>query len=90
MHHLPQGPTLCRLQNRVSRAAAWALHRVRTDIASFKSPPEETVLNFDATDNPLHGKQQGTFLPWLLRMRLLPATVPIELFCRAALALRSP
>jgi hypothetical protein len=26
-------------------------------IASFKAAPEELVLDFDATDNPLHGQQ---------------------------------
>jgi hypothetical protein len=30
-------------------------------IASFKRAPEELVLDFDATDNPLHGQQEGRF-----------------------------
>jgi hypothetical protein len=30
-------------------------------IASFKTAPEELVLDFDATDNPLHGQQEGRF-----------------------------
>lgn len=60
---LGSAPTLCRLENRASRAAAWALHRelIETFIASFKAPPEELVLDFDATDDPLHGKQEGRF-----------------------------
>jgi len=60
---LGSAPTLCRLENRASRAAAWALHRelIETFIASFKEPPEELVLDFDATDDPLHGKQEGRF-----------------------------
>jgi hypothetical protein len=60
---LASAPTLCRLENRASRAAAWALHRelVETFIASFQSAPEELVLDFDATDDPVHGKQQGRF-----------------------------
>ena len=60
---LASAPTLCRLENRASRAAAWALHAelVETFIASFKSAPEELVLDFDATDDPVHGKQQGRF-----------------------------
>jgi hypothetical protein len=49
-------PTLCRLENRASRAAACAMHLVMLEkfIASFKRPPEERVLDFDATDDPLH------------------------------------
>jgi hypothetical protein len=60
---LASAPTLCRLENRASRAAAWAIHGVMVEkfIASFKSTPEELVLDFDATDAPLHGKQEGRF-----------------------------
>lgn len=73
---LASAPTLCRLENRASRAAAWALHRelVQTFIGSFKQAPEELVLDFDATDDPVHGQQEG-LLPRLLRQLLLPAAV---------------
>ena len=56
-------PTLCRLEKWADRATAWRLHQVLVDqfIASFKSAPEELVLDFDATDNPLHGQQEGRF-----------------------------
>jgi hypothetical protein len=60
---LASAPTLCRLENRATRAAAWAIHGVLLEqfIASFKHAPEELVLDFDATDDPLHGKQEGRF-----------------------------
>jgi hypothetical protein len=60
---LASAPTLCRLENRATRAAAWSIHRVLLEqfIASFKHEPEELVLDFDATDDPLHGKQEGRF-----------------------------
>lgn len=56
-------PTLCRLEKWADRATAWRLHEVLVDqfIASFKTVPEELVLDFDATDNPLHGQQEGRF-----------------------------
>ena len=56
-------PTLCRLEKWADRATAWRLHEVLVDqfIASFKTTPEELVLDFDATDNPLHGQQEGRF-----------------------------
>ncbi|MDW8467840.1 MAG: transposase [Burkholderiales bacterium] len=43
---LASAPTLCRLENRASRAAAWAIHEVIIEkfIASFKTPPRELVL----------------------------------------------
>ena len=56
-------PTLCRLEKWADRASAWRLHEVLVDqfIASFRAAPEELVLDFDATDNPLHGQQEGRF-----------------------------
>jgi hypothetical protein len=56
-------PTLCRLEKWADRATAWRLHEVLVEqfIASFKTAPEELVLDFDATDNPLHGQQEGRF-----------------------------
>lgn len=60
---LGSAPTLCRMENRARRAEMGALHRemVETFIASFERPPEELVLDFDATDDPLYGKQEGRF-----------------------------
>ena len=62
-HVVASAPTLCRLEKWADRATAWRLHEVLVDqfIASFKSAPEELVLDFDATDNPLHGQQEGRF-----------------------------
>jgi hypothetical protein len=56
-------PTLCRLENWADRATAVRLHRVLVEqfIASFKTAPQELVLDFDATDNPLHGQQEQRF-----------------------------
>jgi len=56
-------PTLCRLEKWADPATAWRLHEVLVDqfIASFKAAPEEFVLDFDATDNPLYGQQEGRF-----------------------------
>lgn len=53
--------TLSRLENRADRATAWAIHRVLVEqfIASFKRPPRELILDLDATDDRVHGMQQG-------------------------------
>jgi hypothetical protein len=55
--------TLCRWENRADRESVWAIHRVLLDqfVASFKTPPDELILDFDATDDPVHGKQEGRF-----------------------------
>jgi len=60
---LASSPTLCRLENRADRAMAWATHRVLVEsfMDSFDEPPEELVLDFDSTDDAVHGRQEGRF-----------------------------
>ena len=57
---LASAPTFSRLENRATRAQAWALHEVLAAqfVASFDKPPEELVLDIDASDVPLHGQQE--------------------------------
>lgn len=54
-------PTLCRFENRADRGVAVATHRLLIDqfIASFAKVPEELILDFDATDDLVHGNQEG-------------------------------
>lgn len=56
-------PTLCRLEKWADKATASKLHQVLVEqfIASFRAEPEELILDFDATDNPLYGQQEGRF-----------------------------
>jgi hypothetical protein len=60
---LSSPPTLCRLENRVTRAdlARMAEVLVEAFVASHDTPPEQLVLDFDATDDPVHGNQEGRF-----------------------------
>lgn len=55
--------TLCRLEHRADRQTMWRIHEVLVEqfIASFQTPPTELVLDFDATDDPVHGRQEGRF-----------------------------
>lgn len=55
--------TLCRLENRVDRDACVELSKLLVElfVESFDSPPQELVLDFDATDDPIHGSQEGRF-----------------------------
>jgi hypothetical protein len=57
---LASSPTLCRLETRATRAQAVALHGVLVEqfIASHKTAPGELVLDIDASDVPLHGRQE--------------------------------
>jgi hypothetical protein len=60
---LASAPTLCRLENRVDRRACVAINKLLVDlfVESHQTPPKEVVLDFDATDDPVHGKQEGRF-----------------------------
>lgn len=60
---LASSSTLCRWENRADRMAAWRMHEVMVEqfIASFKRPPKKLILDFDATDDVVHGKQEGRF-----------------------------
>lgn len=60
---LASSPTLCRFENRVDRASLMRMSKVFVDIFidSHKEPPKELILDFDATDDRVHGNQQGRF-----------------------------
>lgn len=55
--------TLCRFENRAGRDSAVALHQVLFDqfVNSQRKPPKRLILDFDATDTPVHGEQDQRF-----------------------------
>ncbi len=69
-------PTLCRLENRVDRKALARIAEVfiETFIRSHTTAPEELILDFDPTNDPVQGNQDQRFfhgyydpycfLPW--------------------------
>jgi Transposase DDE domain group 1 len=60
---LASPPTLCRLENRITRRSLVRIADVLLDqfIASHTRPPEHLILDFDATDDPVHGHQERRF-----------------------------
>jgi len=60
---LASSPTVCRWENRADRQAARRISELLVDkfIASFKEVPKELILDFDATDDAVHGQQEGRF-----------------------------
>ena len=75
---LASSSTLCRLENQADRASAVALHQVLIEqfIASYSSPPEE--IGFDATDDLIHGEQEGRFFNGYYRGYCF---LPLYVFC---------
>ncbi len=55
--------TLCRFENAITRGSLTRMAEVFVEqfIASHKRPPKELVLDFDPTDDRVHGKQEGRF-----------------------------
>jgi Transposase DDE domain group 1 len=53
--------TLCRLENRIDRPTLVRIAGALVDqfIAAHPRPPEHLILDFDATDDPVHGHQEG-------------------------------
>lgn len=60
---LSSSATLCRFEDWASRDTVFHIHEVIVEnfIKSFKKPPRKLVLDFDATDDPIHGEQEGRF-----------------------------
>ena len=72
--------TLCRLENRVFRQTLVRLSKILVDqfIASYETPPEEITLDFDATDDRVHGQQEGRFYHGYYRHYCF---LPLYVFC---------
>ena len=58
---MASSPTLCRLENNANRNFIVEAHKVIVDkfIESYKIPPKEIILDFDPTDDKIHGNQEG-------------------------------
>ena len=60
---LASSSTRCRFERPAERQWAMAIHQVLVEqlIASHRRAPRELVIDFDATDDPVHGHQPGRF-----------------------------
>lgn len=60
---LASPPTLCRLENRIDRKTLTEIAKVFVErfIASYTQTPDELILDFDPTDDPIHGNQEKRF-----------------------------
>lgn len=61
--HLAHPSTLCRFENNATPESNVALSKLLVElfVESFATPPRELILDFDATDDPIHGMQEGRF-----------------------------
>ena len=77
---LASAPTLCRLENRVDNSANAAISKLLVElfVESFDKPPAELILDFDATDDPTHGRQEGSFFHGYYKNYCF---LPLYVFC---------
>lgn len=72
--------TLCRFENAADRQLCMDISKafVEVFIESFKKPPKEIILDFDATDDPVHGEQIGRFFHGYYKHYCF---LPLYVFC---------
>ena len=60
---LASAPTLCRLENTSNRKMAVEMNQLSVElfIESFPTPPSEVILDIDATEDEVHGHQEGYY-----------------------------
>ena len=77
---LASSSTLCRFENAAERQLCWDINKafVEVFIESFKKPPKEIILDFDATDDPIHGEQVGRFFHGYYKHYCF---LPLYVFC---------
>ena len=72
--------TLCRLENRITRKALAKLSAVLVHqfLRSFDKPPKSITLDFDATDDRVHGEQERRFYHGYYKSYCF---LPLYVFC---------
>ncbi|MGZ8213889.1 MAG: IS1380 family transposase [Methylosarcina sp.] len=72
--------TLCRFEQQADRALMWRVHEelLAQFIASYDTPPPSLILDFDATDDPVYGQQEGRFFHGYYRHYCF---LPLYVFC---------
>ena len=76
--------TLCRFENKFKRKLAVDIHIEMLDqfVKSFKKVPEKLILDFDATDLPIHGKQENRHYHGYYKHDCF---LPLHVFCEEKL-----
>ena len=72
--------TLCRLENRITRKSLVRLSAVlvKQFLDSHETPPDEITLDFDATDDRVHGSQEQRFFHGYYKSYCF---LPLYVFC---------
>ncbi len=74
-------PTLCRFQNSINKKSLFEMTNILVEnfIGSYKKPPKEIILDFDGTDDKVHGKQDRAMFNGYYRHKCF---FPLYVFCK--------
>ena len=77
---LASAPTLCRMEARSKKRPMFDLQKLLVElfIQKHKTPPKDLVLDFDATDDPTYGNQEGRFFHGYYKSYCF---LPLYVFC---------
>jgi hypothetical protein len=78
--NLASSPTLCRLENTANRKIIFEANKLMVEIfiESYTTAPEEVILDFDATDDEVHGHQENCHFNGYYRSHCF---LPLYVFC---------
>ena len=79
--------TLSRFENTADRETVFLMHQVFIEqfISTFKSSPKELILDFDPTDDLVHGNQENRFFHGYYKEYCF---LPLYVFCNDQLLVR--
>jgi len=77
---LASSPTLCRMENRANRKMIFDSNKLMVEkfIESFSEPPLEIILDFDATEDEVHGHQENRYFHGYYECYCF---LPLHVFC---------
>jgi len=77
---LASSPTLCRMENRANRKMIFEANKLMVEkfIESFSSAPPEIILDFDATEDEVHGHQENRYFHGYYECYCF---LPLHVFC---------
>ena len=77
---LASSPTLCRLENATDRKVAVEMNKLAVElfIESFSKAPKEITLDIDATEDKVHGHQEGYYYHGYYESNCF---LPLHIFC---------
>jgi hypothetical protein len=79
--NLASASTLSRFENTATKEMVFEINKicVETFIKSFKRAPKELILDFDPTDDPVHGNQENRFYNGYYKSYCY---LPLYVFCK--------